>query len=484
MKSNKSVSKKKFRPGKRYGAPLYSLVLMTMLILFNGCTGKGDLRFNSLPDSNLFNLSGQIELPEIVETDLASSLRQTLTTISDFSSFRISAGEISAQADKSGNFSLSGVPFSEELVIKAESGKIALLRRVSPDELYYNDLSKLSINLQLTAEALIWQQGLTLGKNLTPADIRAREYEASVTEVVTALKLCLQLPDTAVATTILDLAAVKNAVSTAASQIIEREIFIKEANSVLRHILLRGDIELLKVYVSPSFLNDWDTSSNWNDVISHFSELFKEFSFSEVSWQIKDSEFLPEEMARVRTEVKIKLKSLSSEETVRDKTYVFDAIWRKEGNFWKVYRNLPYRDTHPTEVHADSQWGEIADAHRELQAALGSEQLDTVLNRISQNFGNDWDATSTYNDIASCTQSRFNAMDVKVANYSIDSIDFYETDKAKVKCSAQVRVINLVPGIDIDSGSIKAVVEWRRENGVWKIWRNLPYRFSHPIDIE
>jgi hypothetical protein len=87
---------------------------------------------------------------------------------------------------------------------------------------------------------------------------------------------------------------------------------------------------------------------------------------------------------------------------------------------------------------------------------------------------------STYTDLASCTQSRFNAMDVKLANYSIDSIDFYESGKARVRCSAQVRVISLIPGIDIDSGSIKAVVEWRREDGVWKVWRNLPYRFTHP----
>jgi len=480
-----SVKKpKKFKPGRRYGNTVYSLFLLAMVLIFNGCTGKGDLRFSPLPDSEHYKLSGQIKLPEIVETDLAGSFRNALTTISDFSAFNVSAGGVSSRPDKTGNYSLSQVPFAEDLVIKAESGKIALLRRVSPDELHYNDLSKLEINLQMTAEALIWQQGLSLNKNLTAADIRAREYETLVTEVVTALKLCLQLPDTAVPQTVLDLAAVKNAASSAASQILEREIMIREANSVLRHILLRSDIELLKVYISPAFLNDWDTTSNWNDVITHFTDLFKDFAFTEIDWQIKDSEFLPDNMVRVRTEAKIKLKSLRSEETVREKVYNFDAVWRKEGNFWKVYRNMPYRDTHPTEVHADSQWGEIADAHRELQAALSTEKLDIVMNRISQNFGNDWDVNSTYAELASCTQNRFNAMDVKIANYSVDSIDFYEADKARVKCSAQIKVISLLPGIDIDSGAIKAVVEWRRENGVWKIWRNLPYRFSHPTNIE
>lgn len=358
------------------------------------------------------------------------------------------------------------------------------MRRVSSDELYFNDLSKLEVNLQLTAEAMIWQQGLEIDKNLSAADIRAREYESIVSEVVTAIKLCLQLPKTAVPTTILELAAVKNAANSAASQILEREIQIKEANSVFRHILLRSDIELLKVYVSPAFLNDWDTTSTWNDVVTHFTDLFKDFVFTEVSWQIKDSEFLPDSLVRVRTEAKIKLKNRRSEEIVREKTYTFDALWRKEGNFWKIYRNMPYRDTHPSEVHADSQWGEIADAHRELQAALASEKLNVVSGRVSQNFGNDWDTTSTYSDLTACTQQRFNAMDVKTANYSVDSIEFYETDKARVKCTVQVRVISLIPGVDINSGSIKATVEWRRENGVWKIYRNLPYRFSHPTNIK
>ncbi|MBU1109057.1 MAG: hypothetical protein KKB51_20430 [Candidatus Riflebacteria bacterium] len=475
--------KKKIRPVRKYGNLIYSTILLAMLILFNGCTGRGDLRFNPLPDGSYFKLSGQIKLGEIVETDLSSSLRAVLGTISDFSVFMVSAGGVSSRADKSGLFSLSKVPFSEELAIRAEAGKIALLCRVSPNELNFSDLSKFELNLQTTAEALIWQQGMEIGKNLTAADIRAREYESLVAEVVTAIKLCLQLPKTAVPQTILELAAVKNAAGSAASQILEREILIREANSVLRHILLRKDIELLKVYISPSFSNDWDSTSSWNDVISHYTDMFNDFSFTEVSWQIKDSEFLPDNMVRVRTEAHIKLQNLHTEEIVRDKTYTFDAIWRKEGNFWKVYRNMPYRDTHPNEVHADSRWGEIADAHRELQVALAEEKLDVLTNRISQTFGNDWDATSNLNDLTTCAQNRFNAMDVKIANYSVDAIDFYETDKAKVKCTAQVRVINLLPGVDIDSGSIKAIVEWRREDGIWKIWRNLPYRFSHPTNI-
>ena len=117
---------KKIRPGRRYGNLIYSAILLAMLVIFNGCTGKGDLRFNPLPDGSHFALSGQLKLPEIVETDLSSSLRAVLGNISDFSVFTVTAGGVSTRADKSGNFSLSKVPFSEELVIRAEAGKIAL----------------------------------------------------------------------------------------------------------------------------------------------------------------------------------------------------------------------------------------------------------------------------------------------------------------------------------------------------------------------
>ncbi|HPW59972.1 MAG TPA: hypothetical protein PLK58_15085, partial [Candidatus Rifleibacterium sp.] len=170
----------------------------------------------------------------------------------------------------------------------------------------------------------------------------------------------------------------------------------------------------------------------------------------------------------------------ASEQIVREKTYMFDAIWRKEGTFWKVFRNMPYRDTHPTQIGADARWGEISAAHHELQAALAVEKLDVFASRISQTFGNDFDVTSTRNDLLVTAQSRFNAMDVKIAEYSIDSIEFNGLDKAQVHCRANVRVISLIPGIDIDSGPIKAVVEWRKEDGFWKIARNLPYRFNHP----
>ena len=474
------MRQKKVKAGfKRPGNLLYSIILLSMMLFLNGCTGKGDLRFKPAPDGSEFDISGKLKLSEIVETDLTGSLG----TVSDFTKFKILAEGVSAQVGKDGSFSLQNVPFSQSMLLRAEAGKIALLRRVSEDELFFSDLSKLEVNLQTTAEALVWQQGLLLDKNLTAADIRAREYETTITSIVTAIKLSLQLPKNSVPKTVLDLPAVVNPAKTAASSILERELLLKDANSVLRHVMIRKDINLLQVYLSPSFSNDWDSTSSWDDAIAYFRELFRDFDFEEITWRVVDTEFLPDSRARVRTEVKLKLKGIISEAIVREKTYVFDALWRMEGNFWKVFRNMPYRDSHPTQVGADARWGEIADAHRELQAALAVENLEVFSNRISQVFGNDYDFTSTRNDLLLATQKRFNAMDVKIANYSIDSIEFFAVDKAKVHCSAQVRVINLVPGVDVDTGAIKAIVEWRKEDGIWKIFRNLPYRFSHPLSI-
>jgi hypothetical protein len=449
------------------------------LLVMTGCTGKGNLTFNPPSSLDEFSISGKIILPEIVETDLAASIKASLTSISDFSTFSVSAGGVSVRAGKDGSFSLSKVPVSEKMLLEAKSGKIRLLKRLSLDDLYYTDLSSSNIDIQSTAEALVWHYGLEYDKNLTAADIRAREYVNHLATITTAIKLALQLAPAAIPSDITGLAAVTGPARTAAGVILEREIVLREANSVLRHAFLRKDIDLLKVYMSPSFSNDWDMTSSWDDFFDYYQQFFAEKSYSEIDWSIKDLEFMPDNKARVRTEVAVKVYHLASEQTVYEQTYLFDALWRKEGSFWKVYRNMPYRQTHPSQVGADTRWGEIADAHRELQAALAVENISVFENRISTVFGNDFDVSSTYNDVITTAQARFNAMDVKIANYSIDRIDFHGDDLATVKCRAQVKVINLIPGIDIDSGELTANVSWRREDGVWKVYRNLPYRFSH-----
>lgn len=456
-----------------------ALLCALSLLLIAGCTGKGDLTFNPPSSPDEFSISGKIVLAEIVESDLAASIKGNLTTISDFSTFSVSAEGVTVQANKDGSFSLSKVPVSEKMVLEAKSGKIRLLKRLSLNDLYYTNLSDINIDIQSTAEALVWYYGLEYNKNLTAADIRAREYVNHIASITSAIKLALQLAPAAIPSDITNLPAVTTAARTAAEVIVEREIVLREANSVLHNAFLRKDIDLLKVYISPSFSNDWDTTSSWQDFFDYYQKFFAENSFSKIDWTIKDFEFLPDNKARVRTEVAVKVYHLISEQTIYEKTYLFDALWRKEGSFWKVYRNMPYRPTHPSQLGADARWGEIANAHSELQAALAVENISIFENRISKVFGNDFDVSSTYNDLITTAQARFNAMDVKIANYSFEQIDFHGDDLATVKCRAQVKVINVLSGIDIDSGELTANVTWRREAGVWKVYRNLPYRFSH-----
>ena len=100
---------------RRRAHRFYSIILLAMILVFNGCTShKGDLRFNSPSTNDIFNISGRISLPEIIETD---SARASLGALTDFSNFKLTAGEVTSQADKNGNYSLTGVAFSDSLVI-------------------------------------------------------------------------------------------------------------------------------------------------------------------------------------------------------------------------------------------------------------------------------------------------------------------------------------------------------------------------------
>lgn len=459
---------------------IFIFVMIAMAALV-GCTGKGDLRFQQDPEGMNFNISGKIVLPEIVENDLLSSIRANLAALTNFSDFIISNEGITTRAGSDGSFSLKKAPFSDNFMLKAEAGKIILLRYLSADELYYTDLSSTEISIKTTALAMIRKQGIELGKKLTVADMSAREYETIINDLITTIKLTLQLPDESVSTNVLEIPAVINAARSAASVIEARETVLKDANSVFQHIFIRKDLQMLQVYISSAFSNDWDSTSNWSDLTAWFAELFNTKEFSNVEWRVVDMEFLPENRARVRTEYRVTLTDINSAEKINTEKFVFDALWRKEGTFWKLYRNFPYREGHPTQVGADVRWGQIADTHRLLQAALGRESMTEFEQHISPAFGNDFDVTSTRADLLSTAKARFNAMDVKIATYSIERIDFYAADMAKVRCAAQVRVINLLPGKDVDSGVIKAEVHWRREEGEWKVFRNLPYRFTHPL---
>ena len=467
---------------KRRAHRFYSIILLSMILIFNGCTAyKGDLTFNTPSPGECFNISGKIYLPEIIETD---SARATLTTLSDFSNFKITAGEITSQADKAGNYSLTAVPFSDSLVIKAVSNKIALLRRVTADELCYSDLSSLQIDINTTAEALVYEQGLLLKKDLTPADIRAREYQDGIATLTTAIKLAMQLPKNSINKTTLDLVAVTSAAKQVALNCVARDSVLKDANTVLRHAFLRKDLDLVKMYISPSFSNDWDSNSNWSDVVSYFETLFAKHDYVSLTWEILETEFLENNKARIRTKVNAVVKETNTDEIVINKGYTFDAFWQLEGTIWKLYKNMPYRDTHPTQVDADVRWGEIAAAYSELQAAVNGEIIASVSYRVSEAFRNAFDGTSTKNELMLVTTRRFNTMDVKISEYTIENIKFNGNETAVVTCSGRIKFINLLLGKDVDSGLVRGKVIWIKEDGIWKIYRDLPYKFSHPLTID
>lgn len=463
------------------GKLLYSLFVFSLIILLNGCQTGGNLKFKETSPENTFTISGRISIPEIIETELAGSLRSALTTLNDFTKFKISAEGVTAQVNKDGTFSLKNVPFSDKMVLKADANKLSLMLRVTETDLYFNDLTNVTINLRTTAEALIFLKGLESEKNLTPGDIRAREYTDEIDNLINAIKLVSQLSPSSVSQPILDLPAVAQPAKALAEKILEREANLKDANGVLRNMLFLKDINLLKTYFSASFKNDWDSSSNHDDLISAFEGYFAQYTFENVAWDVTESEFLPDNIARIRTRVTATIKDNVSEEVKKPITYNFDAYWRKEGTFWKLYKNFPYKSTHPKDAGANSTWGEIADIIKQLNEALSTEDITVFENYISQSFTNDFDTSSSYTDLIMTAQIRFVEMDVKISEYSVDRITFISSDAnyADVVCSGRVKVFNILPGVDIDSEKVSATVQWRKEGTTWKIFKNLPYKFAH-----
>lgn len=462
---------------------LFAAVLA--MLLTAGCD-QGNLRFNPLPSGEYYTLSGNINLSNYpVEEDLvnASTVKASLIVMSDYSKFQLTSGEKSAWAGKDGTFTVSKVPYSAEMVLEAKAGKLALRRRLFPGDLREADTTRLSISVETTAVALVWERAHQLGKELTAWDIAAREFEPHLASVTRAIRLAMQIQAAAVSGTILDLEMVKTPVLDAAQAIQPAESTLREAHRVLENAILRENHALIAQYVSTSFSNDWNTSATWGDLTARVSSYFDAYDFSVASWTIIDMELMPSGRARIRIAAEVFWSNFFSGLDGSTGIYTSDVYWQREGTFWKIIRNMPYKAGDPRQLGADARWGEIAAAHVRLQAALGSEKIDEFRQLVSQNFGNDWDIHSTCSDLIDTTQARFNACDVKIATYSIGTIEFNGTDLATVHCSAQVRVIRLIPGVDVDSGPINAVIQWRREDGAWKLYRNLPYRFTHPTNI-
>lgn len=462
---------------------LHRILLLTILLA--GCAGgcmnqRGDLRFNPIPAGERFTIAGRLQLDVPVETDLLGSIRRDLLIPKKLADFQVSAGDVTTRVDDDGHFVISMLPFSTDLVLNAFSNKVVLQKRIYPRDLLYTDVQQTLIDIDSTTLALIWKKALDNGKTLTEWDILAREYRPALASISQAIRLALQLPAKSVATTILELDMVKRPVAAVAAIIEAREEILREAHSVLENLLYRADVELLKSYLSPQFSNDWDSSSNWQDAVAYIGDLLRRYTVTNASYSILDMEFIPEHEARVRVAAEFQAVGKASAMPTMTKTYVADVFWRKEGTFWKIVRNLPYRETHPTTAGADLRWGQIARAHAELQTALYREELATFQNLISPTFGNDWDLNSTFQDLTETTRQRFNDYDVKIATYTIHEITFRGLDEADVVCSAETLVIRLIPGVDVSTGPISAKVTWKREQGTWKIWRNLPYRFTHP----
>ncbi|MBF0407123.1 MAG: hypothetical protein HQM10_07205 [Candidatus Riflebacteria bacterium] len=460
-----------------------------LLILSAGCVNKGNLQFVEVPAAEEYLITGSILLSEPVESDLLGSLKlpsADLITNPNFEKFTVFVNndqKTSSMVQKDGSFTLKKVPFSEKMVLNAVSGKIALKKRLTPDDLRKTDLSKTTINIDSTTKALIWEKAFQSGKNLSMADITAREYQSLLDKLYTAIKLSLQLPLKSVSTYNLDTAMVQNPALEAAQAILSREKTLVEAYSVLQNIVLRKDINLLRHYISYDFGNDWDSNANYSDLLSQFTIYFERNDFTIASYTIHQMEFMPDFKARVRVSFQASGTDRYSALPVSSPLFTCDVLWRLEGTMWKIYRNFPYKLSDPTQLGADSRWGEISSAHAALQHACSREVIASLSEHISENFGNDWDVYSTKNELIETAQDRFNNNDIKIASYTIKSIEFIGSDLAKVRCAGQVRVISHILGIDIDWGKIDAVITWKRESTGWKLFRNLPYKLHHPKAI-
>jgi len=458
--------------------------LFAMLIIA-GCD-QGDMRFSPLPMGEYYTLSGRISLSDPVEGDLvtaSATIKSSMMVMSDFSKFQLLVGGRTAWTAKEGTFSLTKVPYSADLVLEARAGKVALRRRLFPRDLRETDVTRLVVSLDTTALALVWERAHQMGKELTEWDIAAREFQPHLASVTKAIRFAMQMTPGSVSGTILDLEMVKTPVLAAAQAIEPCESTLREAHRVIENAIIKENHDLIAQYVSTSFGNDWDSSATWNNLLVKTRASFDTYDFSVASWTILDLEIIPGGKARVRLAAEASWSNFFSGISGSTGVYVSDVFWQREGTFWKIIRNMPYKAGDPQQLGADARWGQIATAHAELQSALGGERLDVIERLVSQNFGNDWDIHSTYSDLVETARARFNACDVKIATYSIANIEFNGTDLARVHCSAEVRVIRLLPGIDVDSGPVNAIVEWRREDGSWKLYRNLPYRFSHPTNI-
>jgi len=344
---------------------------VVLLFCGTGCVQYGNLEYCPLVITDVFTLAGSIVLREPVETDLLSSYRYSdIASMTDYSKFVVSVPQKGTNANKDGTFSLTKILASEPMLLSATAGKIVLKRRLYPRDFKYTDMTKLIIDVETTARALIWEKAKETGVELTEADILAREYESLVASVSQAIRFALLLPKKDVPKTILDLDMVTKPVSAAAKAIQAREIVLTEACSVLANALLKENAKIFEHYLSPDFGNDWDASSTYNDFLTTTAGYFKNYDFRIASYSILQMEFIPGNLARVRSAGEVFYTGYPSGIMGQTRIYISDVIWRKEGSFWKILRNLPYKPEHPTQINANASWRENKKANFELQKAF------------------------------------------------------------------------------------------------------------------
>ncbi|HNV70509.1 MAG TPA: hypothetical protein PKO06_12485 [Candidatus Ozemobacteraceae bacterium] len=469
----------------RLAIPLAALALVALV---TGCTGHGDLRFAPFPAEEHYSVAGRINLTAVTESDLMWSLRgpaADIAVVTDFSKFVMSAGSASPKnAEKSGDFELESVKPADDLMLQAKADKVVLLRHIYLRDLRETDSRKLDISLLTTAKALVWKKARERNIELTDADISAREYEPWLASITTALKFALQMPDKDVPKTILDLSMVTTPVTAAANVIIPREKLVREAYSVFENALLNESERMLEYLISPDFSNDWDTESSYTDFQKTLADYFTTYDITVASYTIQELEFLPGEIVRARVFAQITAMHRVTGLSHQTALYHTDTFWQREGTYWKIRRNLPYKLTHPTQVAADARWGEIARAHVLLRDATYREDMEVFKTLFSTGFGNDWDIESTYTDFLLQTKKQFDENDTQLASYTIRSIEFVTSELAKARISFHLKFISHATGYIEDWGLTNAVVDWKWEDGAWKVFRNFPYKATHPKDLK
>ncbi|HOT28671.1 MAG TPA: hypothetical protein PLU72_10820 [Candidatus Ozemobacteraceae bacterium] len=97
-----------------------------------------------------------------------------------------------------------------------------------------------------------------------------------------------------------------------------------------------------------------------------------------------------------------------------------------------------------------------------------SEHLDSTASPKPQGYG--------YEDFRTVMQDRYTKWTVNSYTFSVQDINFTTETTASVTVSFSATATNKTSGANASVGPVTKVVGWAKEEGVWKIIQNLPYR--------